>query len=469
MSKKPDLAELRRLKADPIFFIRKTIGVEPTEQQAKLLEQVAAPGAHVSARSGHGTGKTTSLAWLVLWFVGLRPDCRVPCTAPTSHQLSDLLWSEISKWHERMHPLWRRDLEVTSDRVFVKGAERSQYAVARTARRENPEALQGFHATELMFLIDEASGIDERVFEVAEGALSTPGARVVMTSNPTRTEGYFHRSHHQERQYWQTLHLSCMDSPLVDASYIDKMRSRYGEESNIFRVRVLGEFPQASDDILIPLDWVESAIGRDITPGSPDKIAGLDVARFGDDANALLVRHGSKVIHLDMWRNKDLMETAGRVKEAYDSKLFTRVHVDSIGLGSGVVDRLKEMNVPVVGINVAEATAQKERFNRLRDQLWWQCRDFFHGKECGIDPEVDKAMREDLIGQLTSIRYGFTSNGKIKIEDKQAMKERGLESPNLADALCLTFAEGVGAPKKRNVQPVTTRDKARQQWRARTG
>lgn len=463
MSTPGNISEIRQIKQDAVRFVRTVLGAEPSDQQAKLLSAVSVPGAHVSIRSGHGTGKTTSLAWLVLWFVSLYNDCRIPCTAPTAHQLNDLLWPEISKWHEKLHPLWRRDLYITGDRVFVKNAEKTQYSVARTARKENPEALQGFHATNLLFLLDEASGIDEKIFEVAEGALSTPGARVVMTGNPTRTEGYFFRSHHQERKHWHTLHFNCLDSPHVSPDYIEKMKERYGEDSNIYRVRVLGDFPEASDDILIPLSWVEDAVGRDVQFPAAQRIAGLDVARFGDDATSMIVRQGGSINHLQQWRNKDLMQTVGIIAEAYrHQKLFDVIFVDSIGLGSGVVDRLNEMQIPTVAVNVAESTSQKEKFNRLRDQLWWACREFFQAKQCAIDPVVKGMWLDDLMGQLTSIRYGFTSNGKIKIEDKQEMKDRGLESPNLADALCLTFAEGVGRHQK--AQAKTPKKKSARGW-----
>ncbi len=454
-SKGEDLTELRHCKEDALRFVRKVIGAEPTDQQAQLLKAVSEPGAHVSARSGHGPGKTTTLAWLIIWFVGLYPDSRVPCTAPTGHQLNDLLWPEINKWHGSLHPLWRRDLVITADRVFVRDAPKTQYAVARTARPENPEALQGFHATNLLFLLDEASGIPEPIFETAEGALSTPGARVVMTSNPTRTEGYFYRSHHEERMHWVNLHFSCLDSPLVAQDYIDKMAARYGEDSNVYRVRVLGEFPYASEDILIPLPWVEAAVGRDIEFPASKRIAGLDVARFGDDANALTVRQGGNLYFLDEWRNADLMETVGKIANYYRQEdLFDVVHVDAIGLGAGVADRLVEMGIPAISVNVSEVSALGERFNRLRDQLWWNVREFFESQQSRIDPDTNSMLQEDLKGQLTGIRYNFTSNGKIKVEGKDEMKKRGLESPNLADSFCLTFAEGLKNPERKRAKPV---------------
>jgi len=460
---KIDKSILQKCKTDALFFVRTAIGAEPTDQQAQLLTEVSKPGAHVSVRSGHGPGKTTVFAWLVLWFVGLYTDCRVPCTAPTGHQLNDLLWPEISKWLNNMHPLWKRDMVVTSDKVFVKDAPKTQYAVARTARPENPEALQGFHANNLMFLIDEAPGIEEPIFEVAEGALSTPDARVVMTANPTRTEGYFYRSHHEERHFWTTLHFDCLKSPLVAQEYIDKMKERYGKESNIFKVRVRGDFPEASEDVLIPLSWVQEAHGRNVEYPSAQRVAGLDVARFGDDANSLVIRQGQTIFHLDQWRNYDLMQTVGKVADLYrKEQLFDLVHVDSIGLGAGVVDRLQEMNIPVAGVNVAESSPQNERFNRLRDQLWWSTREFFEYKQSRIEPDIKGLLLDDLIGQLTSIRYGFTSNGKIRVEGKDEAKKRGLESPNLADALNLTFAEGLGAQRKAKAK--TVKKKSAKGW-----
>jgi len=453
-SKTSDKAELRRLRDDALYFVRKVIGAEPTAQQAELLHEVSKPGAHVTVASGHGPGKTTGLAWLILWFVSMYADSRVPCTAPTGHQLNDLLWPEASKWHAGLHPLWRRDLLVTSEKIFVKDAPKTQYAVARTARPEKPEALQGFHATNLLFLIDEASGIEEPIFEVAEGALSTPGCRVVMASNPTRTEGYFYRSHHEEKRYWTRLHFDSEDSPLVAREYIEKMRQRYGEDSNVFRVRVRGMFPESSEDTVIPISWVEAAVAREVEYPVAKRILGLDVARFGDDATSALIRQGGSIDYLDEWRNKDLMETVGRVASLYKEDKFDVAHVDSIGLGAGVVDRLQEMNIPVIGVNVAETPAQKEKFNQLRDQLWWSTREFFESRQSRISTETDDDLREDLKGQLTTIRYTFTSSGKLKIESKDEMKKRGLESPNIADALCMTFVEGVGGQRRVKAQKV---------------
>ena len=279
-----------RLRKDPVFFVKKVLGGEPTAQQVLLLEAAGRPGAKVSVRSGHGTGKTTALAWLVLWFLCTRRNAKVPCTAPTQAQLRDVLWAEVGKWRERMPEWWRDQVKVSTNRVEVIGAERSQFAVARTAKPENPDALQGFHADELLFIIDEASGVHNKVFEVARGALSTEAARVVMCGNPTQTTGYFFESHHRSRNEWECLHFSCLDSPLVDRKYPESMGREYGKDSDVFRVRVLGEFPRAAANQLIPLDLVEEAMGRQLRTEQvafAPKVIGVDVAPYGGDRSAI--------------------------------------------------------------------------------------------------------------------------------------------------------------------------------------
>ena len=150
--------KMKRLREEPEYFVREVLGGEPTPQQLELLQAAGMPGSKVSVRSGHGTGKTTALAWLVLWFLCTRKNVKIPCTAPTQAQLRDVLWSEVAKWRDRMPEWWKEQVRVKADRVEVAGAEKSQFAVARTAKPENPDALQGFHADNLLFIIDEASG-----------------------------------------------------------------------------------------------------------------------------------------------------------------------------------------------------------------------------------------------------------------------------------------------------------------------
>lgn len=449
------LEALRCFREDAYEFVRKAFGVEPTWQQEEVLRAISKPGSRVSVASGHGIGKTTVEAWTLLWFLSLHDNCRIPCTAPTQAQLKDVLWAEVSKWHRKMHPFFREQIRITETHIMNVSSPKTRFAVGKTARPEKPEALQGFHEGNLLFLIDEASGIDDSIFEVGEGSMSTSGARVLMCSNWTRDEGYFHESQ-LEGSGWLKFSYSCVDSPNVDESYVERMRNKYGEDSNIYRIRVLGKPPLSSDDVLIPFDWVNSSFGRDIIPTSLSKLLmGVDVARFGDDSTALVLRRGLVVLFLEQWRNRDLMVTCGKIVDIYKRNKVDKIYIDAIGVGGGVVDRLEELGLPVVGVNVSEAPSERKQFHRLRDELWWRCREFFESRQSRIDPKLK--LGEDLRAELTTIRYDITdSTGRIKIESKDSMKKRGLSSPNLADGLCLTFADGIngplrGAGKSRNV------------------
>lgn len=414
--------------------------------QGKLLDEVGRARIEgkrrFSIRSGHGIGKSTTQAILIIWFLLFHRDLKVPVTANSSDQLRDVLWSEIAKWHRELPPFLKDMLELNTERVTVKADPEGAFAVARTARPEKPEALQGFHAGTLAFFVDEASGVEDIIFETAGGALSSDNSWVFLFGNPTRTSGYFHRSHHQNRASWRTYHVPCQHSSRVSPNYAKQIAEEYGEQSNVYRVRVLGEFPLTEDDGVISLGLVEAAVDRQVSPTDSGVVWGLDVARFGDDTTALCKRRGNVVIELTKeWRKLDLMQTCGIVAKEYretpDGWAPAAINVDVIGIGAGVVDRLRELGLPVRGVNVGESPAiQGERFMRLRDELWWQTREWFEGRA------VTMPRDDGLISELVAPKYKLESSGKIKIESKDDMKKRGVKSPNRADALCLTFAGG---------------------------
>jgi len=269
--------------------------------------------------------------------------------------------------------------------------------------------------------------------------MSGHSAVTIMLSNPTRSSGTFFESQTRLSGSWWTRRWSCVDSPLVSDEFVDEMRLRYGEESNAFRIRVLGEFPQADDDTIIPFHLVEAATQRDIElDEEAGTVWGLDVARFGTDKTALAKRQGQTITEVSRWQGLDLMQTVGRVKAEYDglpNHLRPReIMVDVIGMGGGVVDRLRELGLPVRGINVAEAPSMGSSYTNLRAELWFKMRGWLEQRGAKLPRD------EQLIAELTSIRYSFVSSGKMKAESKDEMRKRGLPSPDLADAVCLTLA-----------------------------
>jgi hypothetical protein len=240
------------------------------------------------------------------------------------------------------------------------------------------------------------------------------------------------------------------------------MAKKYGKDSDVFRVRVLGEFPRNSENIYMTRHFVESAYYRDIKDETSRRIAGLDVARFGSDANDLVIRQGNVIKYMEEWRDRDTMWTASHVEQLYLEGKFDVIYVDVIGVGGGVVDRLKQLGVPVVAVNVAESSSSKKEYFRLRDEIWYRTKLFFEEKTCGVDEElVSKEDFDELTDELCMVQYDFSKvNGSLKIEAKSDMKKRGVASPNRADALTYTFVneitgvEGIMSPGSDKAQVV---------------
>mgnify|MGYP001251557802 FL=1 len=423
---------------DPVLFVEEMLGAQPFDYQSEFLRALL-DERKMSVKSGHGTGKSTTASWAMLWFMLLRYPCKVVVTAPTSSQLFDAMFAELKRWIGELPKELQQLLNVKSDRVELVSAPAEAFISCRTARAETPEALAGVHSDHVLLIVDEASGVPEQVYEAAAGSMSGHNATTLMLSNPTRSSGTFFESHNRMANSWWTRTWSCKDSPLVSHEFVDEMELRYGPESNAYRVRVLGEFPLSDDNTIIPYHLVESAQNRDVVVSDEAMVVwGLDVARFGSDATALCKRQGPIVTELRSWRGLDLMQTTGRVVAEYEalapSKRPAEILVDSIGVGSGVVDRLQELGLPVRGVNVAESPSMGDTYMNLRSELWFKCKAWLEDRSCKL-PKDDQ-----LIAELTAIRYSFTSSGKMKAESKDEMRKRGLGSPDLADALCLTMA-----------------------------
>jgi phage terminase large subunit len=426
----------------PRQFVREALNATPEPGQDEALVALADGHRRIAIRAGHGVGKSAFEAWVIIWFLLFRRPCKIPVTANSQDQLRDVVWAEVGRWLREMPPFLRDLIEINSERIYVRSDPEGAFAVARTARPEKPEALQGFHSPNLLFVLEEASGIEDIIFETAGGALTGSNSLVIMCGNPTRTQGYFYRAFHQNRESWTTFHVPCSASSRVSPSYATDIAKEYGEQSNVYRVRVLGEFPLSEDDAVIPLGLIEAAVNRDVVPTEHVGIVwGLDVARFGDDTTALAKRRGNALREpVKEWRKLDLMQTVGIVAKEYNETPIDErpaaINVDVIGLGGGVVDRGREIGLPMRGINVGESPASDGIYMRLRDELWFKGRQWFVDLACRIPKD------DGLIAELVSPKYKYESSGKIKVESKDDMKKRGVKSPNKADAFLLTFAGG---------------------------
>tara|TARA_R110000823_G_scaffold60349_1_gene144311 strand:+ start:1325 stop:2737 length:1413 start_codon:yes stop_codon:yes gene_type:complete len=430
-------------KKDPSIFVEKVLGATPDDWQRKLMKAVARGDRGISVRSGHGVGKTSCLSWLALWWITVHQDAKVVVTAPTSAQLHDALLPELKSWLNSAPDQYKELFIVRADRIEFAFRPQSNFISARTSRSEQPDALQGVHADHVLLICDEASGVPEQVYEAAGGSMSAHHATMVLAGNPVRTSGYFYDTHTRLADTWTTFHVSCLDSSRVSEEYVKECKLRYGEASNSYRIRVLGEFPRGDDDTVIPMELVQGAIQRDVEPIQyGDIVWGVDVARFGADASALCKRKGNAITEpIRLWRGLDTMQLTGAIKAEYDTvpEKPLEIMVDAIGLGAGVADRLRELGLPAMAINVSESPAiGGETYLNLRAELWYKAKAWLEGRDVRIP--TDSRLKDEL----TTVRYTYTSSGKIKIESKADLKKRGVMSPDAADAFVLTFASDAG-------------------------
>ena len=433
---------IEQMRADPTLFVEGMLGASPDTWQSEVMAAAAAGSRGISIRSGHGVGKTSVLSWLALWWISTHYHAKVVITAPTAAQLNDALLPEAKAWLKQSPKAFRELFNVKSDRIELITDPERNFISAKTSRAEQPDALQGVHADHVLLICDEASGVPEQVYESAGGSMSAHHATMVLAGNPIRSTGYFYDTFHKLADRWETFHVSCVDVPRVAREYIEECRLRYGEESNTYRVRVLGEFPKGDDDTVIPQELVSDAISRDIEPTQfGPTIWGVDVARFGADASALCKRKGNAITEpIRLWRNLDTMQLTGAIKAEYDSCLEkpTEIFVDAIGLGAGVADRLRELNLPAYAINVSESPAMGHHYLNLRAELWYKAKSWLEGRNVRLPRD------ETLKTELTTLRYTYTSSGRVKIESKADLKRRGVASPDSADAFVLTFASEAG-------------------------
>lgn len=440
-------------KDRPVEFTKDIIRAEPDTIQAEIMNSVA-KNPRTSTRSGHGIGKSALQSWLILWFMCTRPFPKIPCTAPTKHQLYDILWAEVAKWISPERNNLKSELEWTQEKLYMKKYPENWFAVPRTATQ--PDALQGFHADHILYIIDEASGVKDSTFEPVLGSLTTSDAKLIMCGNPTKLSGFFYDSHNKNRESYNCFKASGEDSKRVDKEFINNIIKMYGRDSDVFRVRVAGEFPKALADSFIRLEWIENSSVKgkiDYFPKLRIDI-GVDVARYGDDSSIINTTYDKKVqADIKKLKHNDIMQTTGEIVQIVEKLrlkyigLPIHIKIDCDGLGVGVYDRLKEIKAEK-GWNTIKLYechfGGKGGKNSKRDSveysnstglMWGMIREKLLNKELTL-------MYDDTqIAQLSNRRYKVNSKGEIELEKKEDMKRRGLTSPDIGDALALSLWE----------------------------
>ena len=444
------LQKLREWKKSPLAFAIEAIpGFVPSDQQVELLKHLPNKK-RITIRSGHGTGKDCCASIAIMWFLCTRPYAKVVCTAPTARQLADILWSELSKWIRKS--ILVEEFVVQKDKIYHKEAPKEWWARAvstnvRASKEEQAETLAGFHGDHLFIVVDEASGVPDPVYIPLEGALTQEDNKVLLIGNMTKDKGYFYDSHfHTElKKDWHCLHWNSEKSTNVTPSFISFMARKYGRDSDVYRIRVLGDPPTESGNTLIPLAWSRQCIDSGILPSDDDILyLSADIARYGEDSSIIMPRLGPVIMPWETHKGINTMDVAAHCLRSYNEMDAKGIAIDEIGVGAGVVDWLEKKNLPgLFGVNVANKSSDSEKWSRLRDELWLIMRD-----KCmrglynfpDIVREGDTlSIGEELANELSMPRYKFADGGSAyKVESKREMKARGVMSPNVADALGLS-------------------------------
>ncbi len=422
-------------------------GAELTKEEVSLSTKWG-----ISTMSGQGTGKAAVAAWTIIWFLGCFPRPKILCTAPVADSLRNIIWPEVTKWlnHRDMNGNYAckvRDwFEVQTDKIYYKQIPKNSwgkewFCLGRTSSPnqssdEQVETLSGYHEDYLLYLVDEASGVPDPVFKPLSGGLTQKCNFIVMFFNPTRRTGFaIETQFGKSSNNWVKLQWDSEKSPLVSKQHIKDMEEKFGRESNTFRIRVKGVPPVSDDGTLIPWDWIFDSVDRKIEVAKEEPvIMGVDCAGYGEDKAVILVRQGMKIIAIYSYNKLNTTELASWVLEKRNFHEPDVIYIDAIGLGAGVYDQVKEVQRErCFPINASESPSRSEKFDRLRDELWWKARELFENRLLCIPDD------QALIEQLAGPRYNPDKKGRIKVESKQDMKKRGLRSPDRADAFVMTF------------------------------
>ena len=414
--------------------------------------------ARISIVSGHGIGKSMMLSVLILWFLFVHPDCQIGCTSPGKEQMYDVLWKELKKWIDRMDLGMGSLYEWESSHVRMKESPATWFARAKTASKENTEALAGLHADWVLIAVDEASGVDEPIFETMEGALTSGNIIVFIISNGTRSIGYFYDTHHKDKERWQNYSFSSLDSPRVDQKYVDSIVQKYGSDSIQYAIRVKGMFPD--EGVMDDKGYVQLFNDKDlhIVPYDPDwkpvgrTIGALDASGEGQDESewAIRDRMRSAIVAEEKISTPASMAIKSlTVCDKYNVDPYDFV-IDSFGKGSDVSMEIalatSKQKRPwrVSPVNTGEPCLDpqdRELYVNIRAMIFHKMMLWARagGEFMDLPPKDINSNVTGLKDELLSIRFKRTINGRIQIMDKVSMKKLGFKSPNKADALSMTF------------------------------
>jgi phage terminase large subunit len=450
---KPEIKQFFEAQVEYVYNPKKwaydLLKFEPDKWQEEVLDNYN-ENRFIALSTGNGVGKSALLAILILHFLSTRPFPKVPCTAPSQHQLFDILWAEIAKWLRRSE-LLGKVFKWTQTKVALRGHEEEWFAVARTSKPKPGEAsaegLQGFHADHLLFVVDESSGVADQIMSAAMGALTNKNARVLLASNPTRRSGQFYKiiepalTGHDSNP-WFVRFVNAEHAKHVDHTFVEHIEKTFGRESDNYRFRVLGLPPLAEAAALITPEQMYAAHSRQIEDRMLEGkgVLSCDPARYGDDDSVWYYRKGLVYKERHSFHGLDTEEATRIGLDLFLQHLPEIYNIDEIGLGAGIYDhtkksaRIRGMRDRVRGVNVGSSAKKDLEYYNLRAEIFMESREL-------IDAVAIPFPTDKLDQELTTIKYGWDSKDKrIKIQSKDEIKKELGRSPNDADAFVLNNA-----------------------------
>lgn len=450
MDELPDgfLDALARWRKAPHEFLEDGFGVTLWSKQKEILTSVM-ENRYTAVKACYSSGKSYVAAAAMFCFLCLHEKTIVLTTAPSYQQLKNL-WQPAHEIYENYDAASLGvdlGLEMLTHEIRI-----GPNWYARGFSTDDPINIHGVHTSgHFLIIVDESAGVDERIHERLGALMTSERCHRLDIGNPLKPSGTFYECFQSEK--YEKLTISAFDTPnvreeedvvpgLVSKIWVDEKRADYGMDSPAWKAEVLGEFPDASEDQLIPHDWIKRAqqLWRE---GQPEgvEVYGFDPSGGGMAEAVLCTRAGGYVYPLKGWQG---LTGPDMIRKMHQHTLIEReIFVDSIGVGFSLVGQAKEENLNVKAVNVQTAAEDNDRFLNLRAELYWRVRDALnpdYGEYDLMLPPDDK-----LAGQLSGLQYEVNATGKIKIESKRDMVRRGMPSPDRADSLTLTFCAEVGS------------------------
>lgn len=447
----PTAGKNPRWAHDPVGWTERRLGERPWSKQRAILESVR-DHPRTAVRSCHSSGKSWTAARTVGWWLDVHPigQAFAITTAPTASQVKSILWREIGALHRKASLPGRTNLT-----EWYIGPE--LVAFGRKSADTDPDAFQGIHARYLLVVIDEANGVAPALWDAADTLATNRNARILVIGNPDSSGSRFAKVC-KPGSGWHRIKIAAWDTPnftreevpevvaenLLDPEWVNRKRREWGTDHPYWQSKVLAEFPQTDEALVISPASVDTAHVVDL-PADGRRILAVDVARFGADHTIYTLNIGGRVRIVDRMTTSRTTEVTGRAIQLAGDFAVDEIRVDADGIGAGVVDELVEakqtemvpvlLGVPIVELHSAAAPADPRKFLNARAEWWWHARDLIRDGQVDLDPDD-----EQTAAQLVDVKYGVDSRGRIFIESKADMRRAGRSSPDRADTVIYALA-----------------------------